>query len=123
MPTYEYRCPDGHDFERFLKMSEATPTLACPVCGKTAARVISGGAGLVFKGSGFYITDYGKDGKKDYPKPAAATTAASGESKSSDAKPTDNAKSGDSKTTAPAPAATTGKATTGNGKSGSGTTE
>jgi putative FmdB family regulatory protein len=124
MPTYEYRCPDGHDFERFLKMSEATSTLACPVCGKVAERVISGGAGLVFKGSGFYITDYGKDGKKDYPKPAGATTAPSGESKSSDAKdgkdakPTDNAKSGDSKPAAPAPAASTS-----NGKSGSGTTE
>src|SRR5580692_1755049 len=47
MPTYEYRCPDGHDFERFLKMSEATDILACPVCGKPATRKISGGAGLV----------------------------------------------------------------------------
>ena len=35
----------------------------CPTCGRMAARQISGGAGLVFKGSGFYITDYGKDGK------------------------------------------------------------
>jgi putative FmdB family regulatory protein len=76
MPTYEYRCPDGHDFERFLKMSEATDVLACPVCGKPAVRRISGGAGLVFKGSGFYITDYGKDGKKDQQKPAAEGAAA-----------------------------------------------
>jgi putative FmdB family regulatory protein len=76
MPTYEYRCPDGHDFERFLKMSEATDILACPVCGKPATRKISGGAGLVFKGSGFYITDYGKDGKKDQQKPAAEGAAA-----------------------------------------------
>jgi putative FmdB family regulatory protein len=62
MPTYEYQCPDGHRFEKFQKMTEK-PRTKCPVCGKTATRKISGGAGLVFKGSGFYITDYGKDGK------------------------------------------------------------
>ena len=62
MPTYEYRCPEGHEFELFQKMSEK-PRAKCPVCGKPAVRKISGGAGLVFKGSGFYITDYGKDGK------------------------------------------------------------
>lgn len=62
MPTYEYRCPEGHVFEKFQKMAEK-PRAKCPVCAKTAVRMISGGAGLVFKGSGFYITDYGKDGK------------------------------------------------------------
>lgn len=62
MPTYEYQCPEGHEFELFQKMSEK-PRAKCPVCGKMATRQISGGAGLVFKGSGFYITDYGKDGK------------------------------------------------------------
>ncbi|HSM18348.1 MAG TPA: FmdB family zinc ribbon protein [Gemmatimonadales bacterium] len=62
MPTYEYVCLSGHTFERFEKMSDA-PRTKCPVCGKRAVRQISGGAGLVFKGSGFYITDYGKDGK------------------------------------------------------------
>lgn len=63
MPTYEYACPEGHEFELFQKMSEK-PRAKCPVCGKMAIRKISGGVGLVFKGSGFYITDYGKDGKK-----------------------------------------------------------
>jgi len=62
MPTYEYACPQGHDFELFQKMSDK-PRAKCPVCGKMAVRKISGGAGLHFKGSGFYITDYGKDGK------------------------------------------------------------
>jgi putative FmdB family regulatory protein len=72
MPTYEYRCPEGHQFEKFQKITEK-PRTKCPVCGKAATRVISGGAGLVFRGSGFYITDYGKDGKgprKSEEKPA-----------------------------------------------------
>ena len=62
MPTYHYRCPAGHDFDKFEKMT-AKGRARCPTCGRTASRQISGGAGLVFKGSGFYITDYGKDGK------------------------------------------------------------
>ena len=62
MPTYEYRCPEGHEFELMQKMS-GRPRAKCPVCGRPAIRQISGGAGLIFKGSGFYITDYGKDGK------------------------------------------------------------
>ena len=62
MPTYDYRCPNGHDFEQFYrKISDATAELACPVCGAIAIRKVSGGAGLVFKGSGFYLTDYGKN--------------------------------------------------------------
>jgi len=62
MPTYEYLCPSGHEFEKFQKMSDP-PRVKCPECGRMAVRQISGGAGLMFKGSGFYITDYGKDGK------------------------------------------------------------
>ncbi len=64
MPLYEYRCPEGHDFEKFYRSINAAPTEErCPECGKVAKRLMST-AGLVFKGSGFYITDYGKDGKK-----------------------------------------------------------
>lgn len=62
MPTYEYACPNGHQFEKLQKISDRTRP-RCPECGAPAERVISGGAGLLFKGSGFYITDYGKDGK------------------------------------------------------------
>ena len=62
MPTYDYRCPNGHDFEHFYrKISDATGELACPQCGAVAERRLSAGAGLVFKGSGFYLTDYGKN--------------------------------------------------------------
>jgi len=78
MPTYEYRCPDGHDFEKFTqKMSDAQSELSCPTCGKVASRRISAGGGLHFKGSGFYITDYGKDGKKDQ-RPAAKADGSPG---------------------------------------------
>ena len=76
MPTYEYECPEGHRFEKFQKMTDK-PRAKCPTCGKAATRKISGGAALVFKGTGFYITDYGKDGKKGAP-----TSAGSGETKS-----------------------------------------
>ena len=68
MPTYEYRCANGHDFEEFfLKMSAAKSELPCPTCGLPGERRMSAGGGLLFKGSGFYITDYGKDGKKAAP--------------------------------------------------------
>jgi putative FmdB family regulatory protein len=76
MPTYEYRCPKGHDFEKFYRSIGTAPTeVACPVCGKIAERQLSG-AGLVFKGSGFYITDYGKDGKKSQTPPVTTGESA-----------------------------------------------
>lgn len=63
MPTYAYRCPEGHDFDLVQKIS-APPGATCPECGRAAQRIITGGAGLVFKGSGFYITDYKRAEKK-----------------------------------------------------------
>jgi putative FmdB family regulatory protein len=87
MPTYEYKCPKcGNHFEKFQKISDNSRP-KCPKCGTRAERLISGGAGLVFKGSGFYITDYKRAGQKDggeESKPAAA------EAKSAD-KPADKA--------------------------------
>jgi putative FmdB family regulatory protein len=62
MPTYHYHCPNGHDFEHFERKISSRSRRKCPECGKMAARQISGGAGLIFKGSGFYITDYKKAG-------------------------------------------------------------
>lgn len=73
MPTYEFRCPDGTVIERIFKMSEVPDTIPSPNGDGDAVRMISGGAGLVFKGSGFYITDYGKDGKKDQRDAAKST--------------------------------------------------
>ena len=64
MPTYEYRCPKGHAFEKFFQTMNDKRRVRCPTCGKSAERIISGGAGLVFKGSGFYITDYKRAGEK-----------------------------------------------------------
>jgi len=65
MPTYDYRCTQcGHVFELFHRITDDTPKL-CPNCGSTAVRVPSGGAGLLFHGSGFYITDYRSKGYQD----------------------------------------------------------
>ena len=93
MPTYDYRCPNGHDFERFVrKISEAVTELECPVCGALATRRVSGGAGLVFKGSGFYLTDYGKNAHRKGGSDAAESSSASessasgGDSAKSDAR-------------------------------------
>jgi putative FmdB family regulatory protein len=95
MPTYDYRCAAGHDFEKFYrKISDAESTLQCPLCGALAERRVSAGAGLVFKGSGFYITDYGKDGKKG--QTPAATPGSAGESA-----PTDGGKGAESKPAEP----------------------
>ena len=60
MPTYDYKCEDcGHTFEKFQKMS-APPVEVCPECGGKVKRVINGGSGVIFKGSGFYVNDYGR---------------------------------------------------------------
>jgi len=99
MPTYEFRCPEGHDFEKFYrKISDAEAVVLCPTCGEIAERRLSAGAGLLFKGSGFYITDYGKDGKKDL-KPAEKSgdgsssgggDGASGDTRSGESKPAES---------------------------------
>jgi len=76
MPTYEYRCLKCKKaFERFQKMTDA-PLKKCPTCGGKAERQIGTGAGLIFKGSGFYITDYKRSGGSDSgskPKASAKT--------------------------------------------------
>ncbi len=60
MPTYEYECKScGHHFDTFQSMQDE-PLKTCPQCGKEIRRVIFGGAGVIFKGSGFYVNDKGK---------------------------------------------------------------
>jgi len=56
MPTYEYKCTKGHTFEAFQKMMDE-PLTKCPQCKSAVRRVINGGMGVIFKGSGFYSTD------------------------------------------------------------------
>ncbi len=64
MPTYEYLCDScGNDFEVFQKMSDE-PVHVCPQCGKGVRRVFSGGLGISFKGSGFYVNDSHSSTKK-----------------------------------------------------------
>jgi predicted nucleic acid-binding Zn ribbon protein len=81
MPTYEFRCPDGTIIERVFKMSDVPESIPAPDGSGTAVRIISGGADLIFKGSGFYITDYGKDGKKEQRERSAKTEDKSPERK------------------------------------------
>jgi putative FmdB family regulatory protein len=63
MPIYEYRCPDGHVFELFQRMSDA-PAEACEVCGKRPVEKVLYPVSVHFKGSGFYTTDYGRGSRK-----------------------------------------------------------
>ena len=81
MPTYDYRCDNDHVFEVFHSMKDDTPR-TCPECGAPARRVPGGGAGLLFRGSGFYITDhrsesYRKGAKSESPKPESKSESKS----------------------------------------------
>jgi len=70
MPTYEYYCAScGFEFEEFQSIA-SEPISVCPNCGANVQRKITGGGGLIFKGSGFYITDYKKSDEKTSEKPA-----------------------------------------------------
>ncbi|MCK4859502.1 MAG: zinc ribbon domain-containing protein [Candidatus Omnitrophica bacterium] len=65
MPTYEYLCEScGYEFEKFQNMS-APSVKKCPKCAKKIKRLIGKGAGIIFKGSGFYATDYKNSGSSD----------------------------------------------------------
>ena len=71
MPTYEYECKScGYSFEAFQSMSDA-PLTDCPQCKGEVRRLINGGSGIIFKGSGFYVTDKKGSGAPASKKPEA----------------------------------------------------
>lgn len=76
MPTYEYRCDNcQHQFEQFQSI-KARPVRKCPECGKLSVqRLIGAGAGIIFKGSGFYQTDYRSEGYKKAAESEKKTTS------------------------------------------------
>ncbi len=96
MPTYDYECQAcGHSFELFQSMT-AKVKRKCPECGKqTLKRLIGPGAGFLFKGDGFYITDYRSDSYK------AGEKAANSEPSSEKSKSSDSKSSGESKPSKP----------------------
>ncbi|MBW7857056.1 MAG: zinc ribbon domain-containing protein [Leptonema sp. (in: Bacteria)] len=78
MPTYSYRCKNcGHTYDAFQSI-KAEPDTECPVCKGQVERLIGAGAGIVFKGSGFYVTDYKKTGQS-----TSTTTESTGSASSS----------------------------------------
>ena len=86
MPTYEYRCANGHDFEKFFRtISASQPEVPCPQCGAVGVRQLSAGAGLLFKGSGFYLTDYGKNAHATRGDAKAPSSGAEGAKSAGDA--------------------------------------
>lgn len=87
MPTYIYRRQDGSTFEIQQRITEE-PLQLCPSTGQQVKRVISGNAGLIFKGSGFYLTDYARSGSKS----STEQTSSDGEGKSAEAKPAETKK-------------------------------
>ncbi len=85
MPTYEYQCKDcGHRFDRFQSI-KADPLTECEQCDGVVERLISAGGGLLFKGSGFYITDYRSEGYRQKAKSDSANGTSSGGTSSGDA--------------------------------------
>jgi putative FmdB family regulatory protein len=83
MPTYEYECTDcGHRFEEFQSIT-APPLDTCPACGKQVKRLLGSGAGIIFKGSGFYQTDYRSREYQEKAKAESSSSKNSTESSSS----------------------------------------
>ena len=84
MPTYEYRCPNGHVFELFQRMSDPQPEV-CEVCGAGPLERVLYPVAVHFKGSGFYSTDYGKGSRKK--KEVASSDSGSGGDSGGESKP------------------------------------
>ncbi len=112
MPTYEYRCPKHHDFERFFrKISDAPSEVRCPECGEIAERRMSAGAAFSFKGSGFYLTDYGRNAHRGGAPEKGGEPASSSSSDSASGPPASGT-SGESSPAAPSAASGSEKSAT-----------
>lgn len=77
MPIYEYRCPNGHTFEVFQRMSDP-PVAACETCGASPVEKLLFPVAVHFKGSGFYSTDYGRGSRKTGKESDAGTSSSDG---------------------------------------------
>ena len=98
MPIYEYRCPEGHTFERFQSMSAAAPE-KCDVCGASPVEIVLFPVAIHYKGSGFYTTDYGKgkaakaDGGSESSKSSEGKSDSKSDSKPAESKPSSSSSS------------------------------
>lgn len=90
MPIYEYRCPNGHTFERFQSMTAPAPE-KCDICGAVPLELVLYPVAIHYKGSGFYSTDYGKGKAK---KDGGGESGSSSDSKPAESKPVEKKKAG-----------------------------
>src|SRR5436309_14509202 len=91
MPIYEYRCPDGHTFERFQSMTAPAPE-RCDVCGAAPLELVLYPVAIHYKGSGFYTTDYGKAKAKKEGGDAGGSSSHSASPSTSASKPAEKKK-------------------------------
>ena len=82
MPIYEYRCPNGHTFELFQRMTDPQPE-TCEVCGASPVERVLYPVAVHYKGSGFYSTDYGRGNRKPSKDGSDSSSSSSGDSSSS----------------------------------------
>ena len=94
MPIYEYRCPEGHTFERFQSMTAPAPE-TCDVCGASPLELVLYPVAIHYKGSGFYTTDYGKKNEKKDESKSSDSKPASDSKPTADAKPKPSSTSSD----------------------------
>lgn len=90
MPIYEFRCPNGHLFEKFKRIDEPAPD-SCEVCGESPVEIVLYPVAVHFKGSGFYSTDYGRGRKSGQDESTGSSDGATADTKDTkdakDAKP------------------------------------
>jgi putative FmdB family regulatory protein len=83
VPTYEYKCPNGHVFELFKRIADPQPD-KCPVCGASPVETVLYPVPVHFRGSGFYSTDYGRGGRKKEPAKESSESSSSDKGDKSD---------------------------------------